>query len=69
MRLLALSGIILRSVGSGEVRNVEPVIERMATQMKYTQDQFARMVREAALAYRKERGRGLVEAALRTKGG
>ena len=67
MRLLALSGILLRSIGSGEVRNVEPVIERMATQMKYTQDQFAEMVREAALAYRKEQGWGLVEAALGTK--
>ena len=69
MRLLALSGILLKSIGSGEVRNVEPVIERMATQMKYTQDQFAEMVREAARAYRKERGWGLVEAVLGTKDG
>jgi hypothetical protein len=63
MRLLALSGIILRSIGSPEVRNVEPVVERMASHMKYTQDQFAGMVREAAMAYRKDRGWGLLEAA------
>jgi hypothetical protein len=59
MKLLALSGIILRSIGSQESRNVEPVVERMASQMKYTQDQFAEMVREAAMAYRKDRGWGL----------
>jgi tetratricopeptide (TPR) repeat protein len=68
MRLLALSGMILRSIGNGDERNVEPVVERMAAQIKYTQEKFAEMVREAALAYRKERGWGLVEAALGTKG-
>jgi tetratricopeptide (TPR) repeat protein len=36
MKLLALSGIILRSIGSPDVRNVEPVIERMAFRMKPT---------------------------------
>lgn len=65
MKLLALSGIILRSIGSQESRNVEPVVERMASQMKYTQDQFAEMVREAAMAYRKDRGLGLVGEAFR----
>lgn len=65
MKLLALSGIILRSIGSQEVRNVEPVVERMASQMKYTQDQFAEMVKEAAMAYRKDRGWGLVGEAFR----
>lgn len=65
MKLLALSGIILRSIGSQESRNVEPVVERMASQMKYTQDQFAEMVREAAMGYRKDRGWGLVGEAFR----
>lgn len=65
MKLLALSGIILRSIGSQESRNVEPVVERMASQMKYTQDQFSEMVREAAMAYRKDRGWGLVGEAFR----
>lgn len=65
MKLLALSGIILRTIGSHESRNVEPVVERMASQMKYTQDQFAEMVREAATAYRKDRGWGLVAEAFR----
>jgi tetratricopeptide (TPR) repeat protein len=63
MKLLALSGIILRSAGSQEVRNVEPVVERMASQMKYTQDQFAEIVRKAAHSYRVDRGWGLVGAA------
>ena len=66
MKLLALSGIILRSIGSPEVRNVEPVIERMASHMKYTQDKFAEMVREAAMAYRKDKGWGLLEAAFQS---
>ncbi len=63
MRLLALSGIILRSIGSPDVRNVEPVIERMASHMKYTQDKFAELVREVVMAYRKDKGWGLLEAA------
>ena len=63
MKLLALSGIILRSIGSPDVRNVEPVIERMASHMKYTQDKFAELVREAVTAYRKDKGWGLLEAA------
>lgn len=66
MRLLALSGIILRSIGSPDVRNVEPVIERMASHMKYTQDNFAEMVRESAASYRKDKGWGLLEAAFRS---
>lgn len=66
MRLLALSGIILRSIGSPEVRNVEPVIERMASHMKYTQDEFAKLVGEAAMDYRKNRGWGLLEEAFQS---
>jgi len=66
MKLLALSGIILRSIGSSEARNVEPVIERMASQMRYTQDKFAELVREAAMAYRKGKGWGLLEAAFQS---
>ena len=63
MKLMALSGIILRSIGSPDVRNVEPVIERMASHMKCTQDKFAELVREAVTAYRKDKGWGLLEAA------
>lgn len=66
MRLLALSGIILRSIGSPDVRNVEPVVERMASHMRYTQDQFAETVRDAAVAYRKDKGWGLLEAAFQS---
>jgi len=67
MKLLVLSGIILRSIGSHDVRNVELVIERMASHLKYTQDKFAEMVREAAMAYRKDRGWELMESAFRVE--
>jgi len=35
--------------------------------MKYTQDKFAEMVREAAMAYRKDRGWELMESAFRVE--
>jgi tetratricopeptide (TPR) repeat protein len=64
LRIMALSAMILRSANSQEVRDVEPVVERLASQMKYTQDQFVKMVQEANIGYRKDKGWGLVESAL-----
>jgi tetratricopeptide (TPR) repeat protein len=64
LRLMALSAMILRSANSPEVRNVEPVVERLASQIKYSQDQFMKMIQEANSGYRKDRGRGLIEGAL-----
>lgn len=64
LRLMALSAVVLRSIGSEEVRNVEPVVERLASQLKYSQQQFMEMVREVVGAYRRDRGWGLVEAAI-----
>lgn len=63
LRLMALSAVILRSINSDEVKNVEPVVERLASQLKYTQDQFLEMVREVVSAYRRDRGWGLIEKA------
>lgn len=63
LRLMALSAVVLRSISSEEVKNVEPVVERLASQLRYSQDQFLEMVREVVGAYRKDKGWGLVEAA------
>ncbi len=63
LRLMALSAVVLRSIGSEEVKEVEPVVERLASQLKYSQEQFLEVVREAVGAYRRDRGWGLVEAA------
>jgi tetratricopeptide (TPR) repeat protein len=65
LRLMALSTIILRIIGSDEIKNVEPMVERLASQLEYSQDQFLKMVREVSYAYRKDRGWSLVELALR----
>jgi tetratricopeptide (TPR) repeat protein len=63
LRLMALSAVILRSISSEDVKNVEPVVERLASQLRYSQDQFLEMVREVVGAYRRDKGWGLVEAA------
>ncbi len=64
LKLMALSAMILRSANSQEVRNVEPVVERLASQMKYSQDQFMKMIQETNFSYRKDRGWRLIEDAL-----
>ncbi len=63
LRLMALSAVVLRSISSEEVKSVEPVVERLASQLRYSQDQFLEMVRDIVGAYRKDKGWGLVEAA------
>ncbi len=67
LRLMALSAVILRSIKSDEVRNVEPLVERLASQLHYNQTQFMAMVQEAFQSYRKDRGWGLVERAFTEK--
>lgn len=64
LKLMALSAMILRSANSQELRNVEPVVERLASQLKYSQDQFMKMIQETNFSYRKDRGRRLIEDAL-----
>ena len=48
---MALSAVVLRSISSEEVKNVEPVVERLASQLRYSQEQFLEMVREVVGAY------------------
>ncbi|HOV52810.1 MAG TPA: tetratricopeptide repeat protein, partial [Methanothrix sp.] len=40
LRLMALAAIVLRSIKSDEVKNVEPLVERLAAQLNYSQEQF-----------------------------
>lgn len=68
LRLMALSAVILRSIASPEVGQVEPLVERLAAQLHFSQDQFLEMVRTVAQEYRRDRGWGLVEAGGEKKG-
>lgn len=63
LRLMAMAAIILRSIKSDEVKNVEPLVERLASQLGFTQGQFMAMVQEVLQNYVKDKGRGLVEKA------
>lgn len=63
LRLMALAAVVLRSIKSDEVKNVEPLVERLASQLNYSQEQFMAMVQEALQGYAKDRGWGLVEGA------
>ncbi len=64
LRLMALSAVVLRNIKSGEVKNVEPMVERLASQLSYTQEQFMVMLQEVMQGYVKDRGSGLVDKAL-----
>lgn len=68
LKLMALANIILMSIGSEDVKNVEPIVERFAAQLNYSQEQFMVMVREITASYRKDKGRSLVGAASGSKG-
>ena len=63
LRLMALAAIVLRSIKSDDVKNVEPLVERLAAQLSLTQEQFMVLVQEVLQGYAKDRGWGLVEMA------
>ncbi len=63
LRLMALAAVVLRSIKSDEVKNVEPMVERLAAKLSYSQEQFMVMVQEVLQSYLKDRGWGLVERA------
>lgn len=63
LRLMALAAVVLRSIKSDDVKNVEPLVERLAAQLSLTQEQFMVMVQEAIQSYVLDRGWGLVEKA------
>lgn len=61
LRLMAMAAVVLRSIKSDDVKSVEPLVERLASQLNYSQEQFMVMVQEVLQSYAKDRGRGLVE--------
>ncbi len=63
LRLMALAAIVLRSIKSDDVKNVEPLVERLAAQLGLTQEQFMVMVQEVLQSYTRDRGWGLVKRA------
>jgi tetratricopeptide (TPR) repeat protein len=63
LRLVTLSAMLLQSLGHADLKRVEPWVNGLASQLNYTQGQFQAMLRQVAEAYRKDGGRGLVEAA------
>jgi len=63
LRLMALAAIVLRSIKSDDVKNVEPLVERLAAQMSLTQEQFMGLVQEVLQSYARDRGWELVEKA------
>ena len=63
LRLMALAAIVLRGIKSDDVKNVEPLVERLAAQLSYSQEQFMGLVQEVLQGYAKDRGWGLVERA------
>jgi len=63
LRLMATAAVVLRSIKSDDVKNVEPLVERLASQLNYSQEQFMVMVQEVLKGYSKDRGWGLVERA------
>lgn len=63
LRLMALSAVVLRSIKSDEVKNIEPVVERLASQLNYSQEQFMAMLQEVMHGYTKDRGMELVNKA------
>lgn len=65
MKLLALSGMLLKSVDHPDFKEVEPVVDRLASQLRYSQEQFMRMIKEVSEAYRRDRASRLVEAAFK----
>lgn len=63
LRLMALAAVVLRSIKSDEIKNVEPLVERLAAQLAYSQEQFMVMVQEVLQNYVTDKGWGLVKRA------
>ncbi|OPY51577.1 MAG: hypothetical protein A4E49_02182 [Methanosaeta sp. PtaU1.Bin112] len=63
LRLMALAAVVLRSIKSDDLKNIEPLVERLAAQLNLSQEQFTVMVQEVLQSYVLDRGWGLVEKA------
>ncbi|MBN1322855.1 MAG: tetratricopeptide repeat protein [Methanotrichaceae archaeon] len=65
LSLVILSGMILRRLNHPDTLRVESTISGLASHLGYDQRRFDSVLREAIQSYRKDRGRGLIEAAFR----
>lgn len=63
LRLVALSATILGSIGHADLKEVAPWVNGFASQLQYTQEQLEAMRQEVAESYRRDQGRGLIDAA------
>ena len=63
LRLMALAAIVLRSIKSDDVKNVEPLVERLAAQLSLHPGAVHGLVQEVLQSYARDRGWGLVERA------
>ncbi|HOT07225.1 MAG TPA: tetratricopeptide repeat protein [Methanotrichaceae archaeon] len=61
LRLLAMAAMILRSTGSPDLKQVEPMVENLAAQLKVTPEQFMNLVGQVVTAYRRDGGQKLIE--------
>ncbi|MFZ3149283.1 MAG: tetratricopeptide repeat protein, partial [Methanothrix sp.] len=63
LNLVALSNIMLSSISDADAKIAFETFSGMASELRYTQEQFDTLMKEVADAYRKDRGQGLIEAA------
>ena len=62
LRLVALSAMILGSIGHAQIKEVEPWVNRLASQLNYTQEQLEAMHQEVAESRQRDRGASLIDA-------
>jgi hypothetical protein len=63
LHLIVLSSMIFRTIGHSEQKRIESWVNGLASELKYTQEQFDTMLQEVAESYQRDRGWGLIEAA------
>ncbi len=64
LRLVALSFLLLQSIGHAQLQQVQPWVVKLASQLNYTQEQFDAMIKEVVAAYQQDRGAALLRAAV-----
>jgi tetratricopeptide (TPR) repeat protein/CHAT domain-containing protein len=62
-RLVALSYLIIQSIGHVDVKYALQGLSQIAARLNYTQEQVEAMLREVSEAYEADRGAGLIQAA------
>jgi tetratricopeptide (TPR) repeat protein len=63
LRLVALCYLMSVSIGHRDTQDYFRALSNMASELKYTQEQFDSVQEDVAEAYRQDRGKGLIDAA------